>query len=80
MMKEADWTKVKTELESISGESDQLKGRQEHINSEVKKIKNIVRLHQVKFDIAYVILGIKWWCSVTSKNVDITVTYKFKAK
>ena len=46
-MKEAEWTNVKTELEAIASESDQLTERKQAINSEVKKMKTVVRTHQV---------------------------------
>ena len=39
---------MKTELEDIASESDQLTERQQAINSEVKKMKTIVRSHQVR--------------------------------
>jgi hypothetical protein len=47
-VKEATWGEVKTDYEQISSESDQLTVRQESINKEVKKMKDIVRIHQVR--------------------------------
>lgn len=44
---EETWGEVKSEMDKISSESDQLSVRQESINGEVRKMKDIVKMHQV---------------------------------